>query len=217
MNNNELPLSEQAYVEIEQQIISQQLRPGTMISEKVLCASINLGRTPVREALIRLEREGLVEIHARRGAMITKIDLMQQLELLEVRRPLQVLAAQLAAKRATPLECETLKKYADAIREAAKEEDINAYLNINREVHQLEVTSAHNIMLEASLTLLQSMSRRFWFAFVRTQQETQQGANLHARLLETIAEKDVIQSENNANALVNFLEALTKKQIERSY
>jgi len=212
-----LSLSDQAYLMIEHLIVAEQLKPGVMISEKLLCENTKLGRTPVREALMRLEREGLVEIHPRRGAMITKIELTQQMELLEVRRPLQILAAKLGAARAEPEEREILKCFAKQIRQAAVDNDTQRSMAMNRTVHELEAAVAKNSMLEASLTLLQSMSRRFWFAFVKSKEETVEGANLHATLLEKMAEANVDEAEKAANNLLLFLDNITKKQIESAY
>ena len=69
-------------------IVTRQLRPGSMISENQLSEQLGCGRTPIREALQRLKFEGFVEIHARRGVLVAPIDVVKQLELLEVRRPL---------------------------------------------------------------------------------------------------------------------------------
>jgi DNA-binding GntR family transcriptional regulator len=80
-------LAETAYDAIEQMIISRRLAPGAMVSEGELGAELGLGRTPVREALARLKTIGFVEVHPRRGVLVTQVDIIKHLELLEVRRP----------------------------------------------------------------------------------------------------------------------------------
>ena len=94
-------LAETAYDAIEQMIISRRLAPGAMVSEGELGAELGLGRTPVREALARLKTIGFVEVHPRRGVLVTQVDIIKHLELLEVRRPLDETVARCAIARAT--------------------------------------------------------------------------------------------------------------------
>ena len=82
-------LAEGAYRALEEMIVTRQLRPGSMLSENQLSEQLGCGRTPIREALQRLKFEGYVEIHPRRGVLVAPIDVLKQLELLEVRRPLE--------------------------------------------------------------------------------------------------------------------------------
>src|SRR5450755_328803 len=97
-------LTDRAYRELEEMIVTLQLSPGTVLSEQALAVRLKIGRTPIREALQRLARDGLVVIMPRRGIMVSEINLRLQLRLLEVRRELERLTAKLAAERATPEE-----------------------------------------------------------------------------------------------------------------
>ena len=97
-------LTDRAYRELEEMIVTLQLSPGTVLSEQALALRLRIGRTPIREALQRLARDGLVVIMPRRGIMVSEINLRLQLRLLEVRRELERLMASLAAERATPEE-----------------------------------------------------------------------------------------------------------------
>ena len=90
-------MAEVAYRALEEMIVTRRLRPASMISENQLSEQLGCGRTPIREALQRLKFEGFVEIHPRRGVLVTPIDVVRQLELLEVRRPLENLVVRLAA------------------------------------------------------------------------------------------------------------------------
>ena len=79
-------LTEQAYRIIEEQIVTLRHKPGDILSEQMLSASSNIGRTPIREALQRLAREGLVTILPRKGILVSEINPRHQLLVLEVRR-----------------------------------------------------------------------------------------------------------------------------------
>ena len=94
-------LTDRAYRELEEMIVTLRLLPGTVLSEQALSVRLKIGRTPIREALQRLARDGLVVIMPRRGIMVSEINLRLQLRLLEVRRELERLMASLAAERAT--------------------------------------------------------------------------------------------------------------------
>ncbi|NJO22518.1 MAG: GntR family transcriptional regulator, partial [Sphingomonadales bacterium] len=99
---NGAPLTEQAYQLLEERIVTLQLKPGDFLSEYALASQLRLGRTPIREALQRLAREGLVVILPRKGILVAPADPEKQLLVLEVRRELERLLSRSAAQRATP-------------------------------------------------------------------------------------------------------------------
>ena len=114
-------LTDRAYGELEEMIVTLQLAPGTVLSEQALALRLKIGRTPIREALQRLARDGLVVIMPRRGIMVSEINLRLQLRLLEVRRELERLMASLAAERATPEERAEFAELAQAMLAAGGE------------------------------------------------------------------------------------------------
>jgi DNA-binding GntR family transcriptional regulator len=97
--DEELTLTETAYRSLEELIVTLQLPPGMVLSEHALVARLGIGRTPIREALQRLGRDGLVQILPRRGILVSEINLKTQLRLLEVRREMERLIAPLSARR----------------------------------------------------------------------------------------------------------------------
>src|SRR5690606_3049558 len=94
-------LTDIAYSRLEEMIATLLLAPGEFLSEQVLAETVGLGRTPIREALQRLAREGLVTILPRRGVQVTPIDPEEQLLVIEVRREIERLISRNAAARAT--------------------------------------------------------------------------------------------------------------------
>src|SRR5690554_1389436 len=90
-------LTEQAYRQLEEMIVTLQLMPGAVLSETHLARELSIGRTPVREALQRLAREGLIVILPRRGILVSEINVKRQLRLLEVRRELERLMGKASA------------------------------------------------------------------------------------------------------------------------
>ena len=122
-------LTVRAYNELEEMIVTLQLSPGTVLSEQALAVRLKIGRTPIREALQRLARDGLVVIMPRRGIMVSEINLRLQLRLLEVRRELERRMASLAAERATPDERREFAEVAESMLAAAPRDDVSILSN----------------------------------------------------------------------------------------
>lgn len=208
-------LAESAYRVIEELIVTQRLRPGSMISEKQLAEQLGCGRTPVREALQRLQFGGYVEIHPRRGVLVSSIDVVKQLELLEVRGPLENLVVLLAAARATEAERAAMRLLANDIRAAAEAADAVSYLSAIRAIHEAEARATHNSMLASTIGVIHGQSRRFWYARTRATGGFYEGAEIHATTLKAIADRDADRAAVSAGRLLDHLERLTRSALER--
>src|SRR5260370_41970618 len=113
-------LTEQAYVQIEEAIVTLQLAPGTIVSELTLSEMTGIGRTPIREAIQRLSREHLILIMPQRGLLVPEIDVKKQLKLLRTRREVERLVCRSAPKSATPQEREECSQLASQVQETPK-------------------------------------------------------------------------------------------------
>src|SRR5258707_13408101 len=153
-------LTDRAYRELEEMIVTLQLSPGTVLSEQALSARLKIGRTPIREALQRLARDGLVVIMSRRGIMVSEINLRLQLRLLEVRRELERLMASLAAERATPEERREFAEVAEAMLTAAAKADDIAFMRLDQRFNILIATAARNQFPRRSMGLINPLWRR---------------------------------------------------------
>jgi DNA-binding GntR family transcriptional regulator len=113
-------LTEQAYKQIEELIVTLRLKPGHVLSEQSLSASLGIGRTPIREALQKLALEGLVTILQRKGILVSEINPQSQLRVLEVRRELERLLSRGSAERATEEDKERFLTIARGMEKAAR-------------------------------------------------------------------------------------------------
>lgn len=208
-------LAEGAYRRIEEMIVTRQLQPGSMISENRLSEELQCGRTPIREALQRLKLEGYIEIHASRGALVSPIDVMKQIELLEVRRSLEDLVVRLAAERASTGERQEMQRLADEIRQAAAAQDTRRYLHANRAIHEINARAARNSMLAKTIGFIHGLSRRFWYAYIEDTGSFQEAAELHGSILEAVSRGSGDDAAAGATQLLDFLESLTRRAIER--
>ncbi|WP_321931719.1 GntR family transcriptional regulator [Paraburkholderia guartelaensis] len=207
-------LADVAFVQIEEMIITRKLPPGSMISESQLAAEMEMGRTPVREALQRLRQIGFVEMLPRRGTLVAGVDIRQQLELLEVRRPLEELVVRVAALRATPEEREHLRKLARQMITAAERGDMEAWIRTGGEIHDAEVHATHNSMLITSMLPIHAQSRRFWYYYIVQNRAYVEGAKLHSDVLTAIAEGDGERAVVAAQGLMQFIERFTRSALD---
>src|SRR5690242_6917617 len=137
-------LTEQAYRLIEEQIVTLNLKPGDVLSEQLLAATLKFGRTPIREALQRLSREGLVTILPRKGILVAGVDSRSQLLLLEVRREIERLLCRAAAERAGAEQRRRMQEIADGMDQAAKAGDDVVFMRLDLEFNRLLLDAAHN-------------------------------------------------------------------------
>lgn len=205
----DLRLTDIAFEKLEEMIVMRQLLPNTMVSEQQLATQLNMGRTPIREALQRLRQIGFVEMQPRRGTMVCGTDIHQQFELLEVRKPLEELTVSCACLRATDEELEMLSSLSEKILQAAADGDTIQYLKYNRQIHESEVRAAHNSMLTQIMSANHAQSRRFWYQHIRQYQAFEEGAKCHSDVLNTIINRDERAARQAVRRLMKFLERLT--------
>ncbi|MDH3582226.1 MAG: GntR family transcriptional regulator, partial [Hyphomicrobiales bacterium] len=130
-------LTDQAYHRLEEMIVTLQLEPGEVLSEQALSKELDIGRTPIREALQRLAREGLVVILPRKGILVSETNPRKQLLVLEVRREVERLLARAGAKRRTEEQASRLLAIADGMEKAAADNDDIAFMRLDLELNHL--------------------------------------------------------------------------------
>lgn len=146
---------------LKERIINLEMKPGDHIMEKELIEEFTVSRTPVREALIKLAQIGLVETRPRVGTFVTQIDLKSVKNAYEVKKNLEGLAAELAAKRATDGEIRELFKIIDRFSRYDIEKDYRLCINDDQKFHQIVRQASNNEMLIEILDQLNTKTARF--------------------------------------------------------
>ena len=208
------PLADVAFDLIEEMIVTRRLAPGAMVSESELAAELSMGRTPVREALARLEWIGFVEVHPRRGVQVSSVDVIRHLEPLEVRLPLEKSIVRYAVERATEDDREELRSLSRELADAAEERNRDRYFRTKRTLHEVEVRAAHNSVLVQTMRNLHAQSRRFWFTYEPTESFTE-AALRHGAVVDQINRRDAEAAASAVENLFSFLERLTKSALDR--
>lgn len=155
-----LSLSQQAYDAIKRKIVTLQLPPGAVIDETALQDELELGRTPIREALKRLSLEKLVTIVPRRGMFVTEIGITDLNRLYEVRIDLEALAARLAARRGKR---EQWQRMAAVLEDIPLDTGHDTLIAIDEACHQIMYEAADNEFLADTLNTLYALSLRLWY------------------------------------------------------
>jgi DNA-binding GntR family transcriptional regulator len=203
-------LTDRAYTEIEELIVTLQLEPGSAVSEQMLSERLGIGRTPIREALQRLARERLVTILPRRGVVVSAIDVAAQLRLLEVRRELERLVARGAARRASEAERERFGELARQFEKAGRAGDDKTFMRTDREFNELCLAAVKNEFAAGAMGLMNSLSRRFWFHHYKQAADMPETAKLHADIARAIADADEEEAGEALDRLLDNIQAFTR-------
>jgi len=209
----DVTLTEKAYAQIEELIVTLQLPPGTVLSELVLADRFGIGRTPIREALQRLSRDGLVNILPRRGVLVSDIDLRSQLRLLEVRRELERLMARGAAERASDGERAQFAEIARGMNRASENEDDMAFMRLDQQFNTLVSLAARNEYASRSMGLMHALSRRFWYQHYKEAADLPLCARLHAAVAEAIARREPDKAADASDRLVDYIESFARSTL----
>ena len=206
-------LTDKAYQLLEEEIVTLRLSPGAIVSESTLSLRLGIGRTPVREALQRLAREHLVVILPRRGIVVSEIDVVKQLRLIETRRELERLLARSAARRADVAMRARFAGLAAGMNQAAAAGDDIAFMRHDRAFNLLLLDAAGNEFAASALGLMNGLSRRFWFAHHETMADLAFTARLHAAIARAIAEAAPDAAAAASDALVDYIESVARRAI----
>lgn len=153
-------LRDQAYVAIRDAIVNGTLAPGERLRDQELCAWLGLSRTPVREALSRLEQDGLVETAPQRFTRVTPLDRRAAQDAFPVVAALHALAAEMALPRVTEVERARMREANDRFAEALRDGDVDAALAADDEFHGVFVAAAANAEIPRALDRLMPRIRR---------------------------------------------------------
>ncbi len=204
--------ADQAYDAIETLIATLELKPGAPVVETALIARIGLGRTPTREALMRLVACGLIDQQPRRGLLVSDLQVDEHLDLLEARRVLERLIASASARRATPEQREALRRCADDMAQAAETEDLARYMRVDQLMDRVNHAACRHRFAVAAVVPMIVQCRRFWYAH-RHHGDVSDGARAHQRLALAIASGDSEAAAQASDALIDSLRAFAQQVI----
>jgi DNA-binding GntR family transcriptional regulator len=199
-----------AYRLLELMIVALELAPGAAVTEADLCLKLGMGRTPVREALQRLEKEWLITIVPRRGMFVTDIDFEMQSSLLAARRCIEGEVVILAATRASEAQKAQFRALSGQFAELATSGDDLTMACVDSAFNQLTFEVAANPFLSTALERMHGLSRRYWYVLSRKADIFAPTAQLHSVLANAIARADCGAALRALDELLDLTERTTK-------
>ena len=213
-NSKTESLTDRAYRELEELIVTLQLEPNAVLSETALSKDLGIGRTPIREALQRLAREGLVMILPRKGILVSEINPRKQLLLLAVRREIERLLARASATRLTDIERQQFIEIAGGMEQAARDNDDISFMRFDKALNSLVMVAARNEYAERAIGLMHGLSRRFWYVHYKEAADMPLCARLHAELARRISDGDPEGAALACDELIDYVETFTRATVE---
>ncbi|NQY20293.1 MAG: GntR family transcriptional regulator [Campylobacteraceae bacterium] len=205
-------LSSKAYKILEELLVTLKLEPGKTYSEKELMAKADVSRTPLREALLKLSHQNLINIIPRRGIEISDINMTNQLAILETRRVLDSLLIKRACMYATKTEKNKILEFKILILNAVKNKNVEEFLRIDKELDNTIFAAARNEFATNATAPLHVRSRRFWY-YYKGLDDLADSALVHTQLIDAIIDSNEELALSVSNEIINNLVTVVKKYI----
>ena len=187
-------LSDKAYHLIRHKIITLELPPLSAIDEQALMQDLQLGRTPIREALQRLAVEDLVFFAPRRGIFVSEISITDLQKIFEARLMLEGFCARLAAQRATPEQLAQMESLIDAL-DRVKPGDSRGLMAIDERFHEVLYEAADNEFIADTSRRLHALSFRLWHLVLDRLGNVRAAMDQHVEIAEAIKAGNAQEAE----------------------
>lgn len=203
-----LSLADRAYLALRDRLITLQIRPGDPIDDGQIARELEMGRTPVREALKHLEDDRLVVAYPRRGTFATGVDITDLAHINEIRLQLEPLAARRAAERATDVQRAELQELIARIEaNDGPSADRTDLMRLDLTVHRAIYRAAGNPHLEDVLIRYHNLATRIFCLFLGRLPNVVDHVNEHGPLLTAIVARDAGKASELAREHVTGFEA----------
>ena len=184
--NEYLPLRDVVFNTLRQAILRGELKPGERLMEIQLANKLGVSRTPIREAIRKLELEGLVLMIPRKGAEVAEITEKSLRDVLEVRRALEELAVELVCEKITEEQIQDLKDAAEEFKESLESGDITRIAEADVKFHDVIYMATDNQKLIQLLNNLREQMYRYRVEYLKRSDFHQQLIDEHEEIIETI-------------------------------
>lgn len=185
-----LPLRDVVFNTLRQAILRGELKPGERLMEIQLANKLGVSRTPIREAIRKLELEGLVLMIPRKGAEVADISEKSLRDVLEVRRALEELAGSLACERIRPEQIEQMRQAEQVFTDTLKTGDVTEIAEADEKFHDIIFLATGNQKLISMLNNLREQMYRYRVECLKRKELHQQLSDEHQEIIRMIEEKN---------------------------
>ncbi|OGO79954.1 MAG: GntR family transcriptional regulator [Clostridiales bacterium GWC2_40_7] len=215
--NDYKPLREVIFNTLREAIIVGELKPGERLMEVQLAEKMGVSRTPVREAIRKLELEGLVDMLPRKGAHVADLSVKDIMDVLEVRSTLDGLASMLSAERITDEELKELKHVQTQFINYVEKDNLQGSIKKDVEFHDVIYRSSRNDKLIQIANNLREQVQRFRVIYIKDFSSTRELIREHAEILDSITKKDPELARKYAQKHILNQEETIIKAIKRNH
>ena len=208
-----LPLRDVVFNTLRQAILTGELKPGERLMEIHLANRLGVSRTPIREAIRKLELEGLVTMIPRRGAEVAQITEKSMSDVLEVRRAMDALCAELACERISDEEIRDLKVACDNFERAVRSKDAKKIAQADVELHDIIVKATGNSRLIQLINNLSEQMYRYRYEYIKDASQHSRLIEEHRIIYESIVRKDKETASRAAKMHIDNQEKAIMKQL----
>ena len=214
LNNDEfLPLRDVVFKTLRQAILTGELKPGERLMEMHLAQKLGVSRTPIREAIRMLELEGLVTMILRRGAEVAQMTEKSLKDVMEVRRSLDMLSAELACERISDKALIKLKKACLAFEEAVQNENFKEIAEKDVALHDIIFKATGNDRLILLVNQLAEQMYRYRFEYIKDSNQHNLLVEEHKVIYESILKRDKKAAAEAAKVHIDNQEKAVMRQI----
>lgn len=210
-----LPLRDVVFNTLRKAILTGELKPGERLMEIHLANQLGVSRTPIREAIRKLELEGLVIMIPRRGAEVAQITEKSLKDVLEVRRALDALCAELACDRITEEEKQQLKTACDEFEKATRMGDVTTIAEADVALHDIIVAATGNRRLIQLINNLSEQMYRYRFEYIKEEDKHNHLVEEHRMIYESIIQHDKEKAAQAAKLHIDNQEKSIIRQIRK--
>ena len=188
--NNKIPLTTEAYDTIKQQIIDLHLRPGEIIMVQQLARKLGISRTPVREALVRLKNEGLVDSAEGRKFKVCELTLDTIIEIYDIRECLESLAIERVSETITNIQMRHLRNIVVKMKDALEHKDYDSFFQQDSNFHNYIIEACGNKILKSLMKQLSDKVQRIRYLTINISKRPEDSIGEHMQILECLKHKD---------------------------
>ncbi len=204
-----MSLNEVAYRRFKQALVTLSYKPGEYLNTAQVMGELDMGRTPINQAIHRLANEGLLQVIPRKGVMVSPLSIDDALELIDVRLANEMLCMRLASAKITLPQVAALNALNQQIEAACLDRDRVRMMMLDHQFHQELAQIAGNNMLTDILSVLHARAQRFWASTLSREGHMQEVIDEHRAIISALAAQDSDAAASAAQAhILSFRSAL---------
>lgn len=188
-------LNETAYLRFRQALITLRYKPGEYLNTAQVMDDLEMGRTPINQAIHKLAGEGLLQIIPRKGVMVSPLSIDDALKLIDVRLANELLCIQLVCKKITPKELQSLKTLHEKVIKASVEPNTPEMMTLDRQFHEALCDISDNKWLADILSVIHAQAQRFWASTLSSESHMKEVVEEHHAIISALENKDLASAE----------------------